>query len=266
MGNPNESVNSASTLKLMSNMRKFVVIICTMLSALNVYSQQAEDPYGKPIIILTERNPWLMVIGSDTPTFALYEKGHVIYKRLDDKKLTIFEGKLEPEQLNSFVAGLGLSDSFYKLPEEIVASSWTDQPTNLLELHISTPKKISVYGNLRSPAKDLSRSVPEELLLVLEKLIAYSDPSARVWSPKVMEVMFWDFSYAKEKKAWPKGLPDLKSPSTRKLPNGVYSVYLTADHYDAFKKFYPSIGERTAVEINGKKMTMSARYPFPNIR
>lgn len=36
----------------------------------------------QPIILLTIYNPWLMVIGSDEPTFALYDNGLVIYQRI----------------------------------------------------------------------------------------------------------------------------------------------------------------------------------------
>src|SRR4051812_15359197 len=36
----------------------------------------------KPLVLLTVYNPWLMVIGSDEPTFALYDNGLVIYQRL----------------------------------------------------------------------------------------------------------------------------------------------------------------------------------------
>src|SRR5687767_3175549 len=36
----------------------------------------------QPIVLLTIYNPWLMVIGSDAPTFALYDNGLVIYQRL----------------------------------------------------------------------------------------------------------------------------------------------------------------------------------------
>lgn len=37
--------------------------------------ERYDSLYGKPLIVLVESDPWLMVIGSDVPTFAMYEKG-----------------------------------------------------------------------------------------------------------------------------------------------------------------------------------------------
>jgi hypothetical protein len=34
----------------------------------------------QPLVLLTEYNPWAMVIGSDSPTFALYGNGTVIWR------------------------------------------------------------------------------------------------------------------------------------------------------------------------------------------
>lgn len=34
----------------------------------------------QPLIVLVETDPWLMAIGSDSPRFALYDDGLVIYR------------------------------------------------------------------------------------------------------------------------------------------------------------------------------------------
>ena len=80
-----------------------------------------------------------------------------------------------------------------------------------------------------------------------------------------MEVMLWDYSYAPNKKPWPERLPDLNAVTTIKFRDGMYSVFLDRTQFEEFKKFYSSLGEKTAVEINGKKMSIAARYPFPNL-
>jgi hypothetical protein len=77
--------------------------------------------------------------------------------------------------------------------------------------------------------------------------------------------MFWDYDYAPNKKPWPKKFPDLKSSSTIKHGD-MYSVYIDKTDFTEFKAYYPSIGEKEAVEINGKKMAISYRFPFPNIK
>jgi len=58
--------------------------ILTILLTLNLtvtFGQTFNEKYGKPIVVLIETDPWLMVIGSDVPTFALYESGQIIYKK-----------------------------------------------------------------------------------------------------------------------------------------------------------------------------------------
>ncbi|MBP6005153.1 MAG: hypothetical protein KA746_17120 [Pyrinomonadaceae bacterium] len=247
-------------------MRTLGVLFGLVLAMLPICGQTSKDAYGKPLIVLTEQNPWLMAIGSDTPSFVLYENGKVIYKHVEDRTLTIYESPLDSDQLRNFIGSLNLADSFYELPTKIIASNWTDQPNNVLTMNLTIPKTFIIYGNIRRSDKLIDETVPKELLLVIKKLINFSGPSATVWKPQVMEVMFWDFGYAKEMKAWPKDLPDLKSVGTKKFANGMYSVYLNVDQFEAFKKFSTTIDERTAVLINGKKMTMSARYPFPNIQ
>ncbi|MDO8898982.1 MAG: hypothetical protein Q7V19_15130 [Bacteroidales bacterium] len=43
--------------------RILLLITLTLLSGLT-YGQQIDNTYGKPLIVLTETDPWLMVIGS----------------------------------------------------------------------------------------------------------------------------------------------------------------------------------------------------------
>jgi hypothetical protein len=245
-------------------MNRLLILTLIIFGALPVFGQYNDPTYGTPQIVLFERNPWLMVIGSDTPTFVLYEKGQIIYKKTSENKQTIFEVQLDPEQKRSFIADIGLSKDFYALPKEIVATGWTDQPSNQLVINLDNPKNIYVYGNLRR-AGSLEKPPPEAFLNVYKKLIDYTNTNAKEWAPRRMEVMFWDFSYAKNKTPWPKDLPDLNSPTTIKFPGDMYSVFLEPPFFERFKSFFASIGEKTAVEINGKKMAISYRYPFPNI-
>ena len=62
------------------------------------------------------------------------------------------------------------------------------------------------------------------------------------------------------------GLQDfLESPKTVKRGED-YSVYIDKKDYDEFIKYYSSMGEKQAVEINGKKMAIDYRLPFPNLK
>ena len=77
-------------------MKTIILITIAILFTINYgYSQQWNDEYGNPVIALTETNPWLMVIGSDVPTIAIYESGYVVYKRIQNKKMKYFSVKLD---------------------------------------------------------------------------------------------------------------------------------------------------------------------------
>jgi hypothetical protein len=56
-------------------MTKTILTILLTFSLAISFGQTFNDKYGQPIIVLIETDPWLMVIGSDVPTFALYENG-----------------------------------------------------------------------------------------------------------------------------------------------------------------------------------------------
>lgn len=243
---------------------KLSLLLLIFCSCSIVFSQKIYDEYGKRQVVLIERNPWLMVIGSDTPTFALYDTGQVIYKVRDRDSVKTYEAHLDAAESSKFIEGLELSDSFYNLPNQIVVSSWTDQPDNFLLIDITKQKTVNVYGNLRRTTEmTRDKKAPIEFMRVYEKLINFSHKSAKEWQPKVIEVMLWDFDYAKNKIAWPKTLPDLNSATTKKFNDGAYSVFIESGQFEEFKKFYQLVAEKTAVLINGKKMAISYRYPFP---
>lgn len=85
------------------------------------------------------------------------------------------------------------------------------------------------------------------------------------WLPNKIEVMLWDYNYAPNKRPWPENFPDLNSPSTIKFNDNTYSVFIDKADFDKFKKYYLSMGEKEAVEINNRKMAISYGLPFPNL-
>lgn len=56
-------------------MTKILLTLLLTFSLTISFGQTFNEKYGQPIIVLIETDPWLMVIGSDVPTFALYENG-----------------------------------------------------------------------------------------------------------------------------------------------------------------------------------------------
>jgi hypothetical protein len=89
-----------------------------------------------------------MVIGSDVPTFALYNTGQIIYKKIENERLKLYEIKLTKQELEKVIQSLAISSDIYKLPNDIEAARGTDQPTTELFLNIDFRKTISIYGGL----------------------------------------------------------------------------------------------------------------------
>lgn len=211
------------------------------------------------LISLYEYDPWKMVVGSDSPTFILYEDGTAIfwdakqkqyqYTQLDNTGVVKEMGEL---------GNLGSLESDYSL------SNWTDQPTQVISFKLGNDvKTISIYGNLRKQ-KEVREKAPTLLLSKFDQFIHYSKSEAKIWKPEYLEVMIWPYEYAPEKSIiWPEKWPDINSGSARKRGDS-YSIYLPYDEYENFKAFIATRNEKGAVEINGKKWAVSTRIPFPH--
>ena len=114
------------------------------------FGQEWNEKYGAPIVVLIETDPWLMVIGSDVPTIAIYQYGDVIYKRIENKKMNYYSVKLDTSETQELIYSLGISDSLIKMADYTNATDWTDQPTNELILNFDSARVKRVYGNFPS--------------------------------------------------------------------------------------------------------------------
>ncbi|MEB0261000.1 MULTISPECIES: hypothetical protein [unclassified Mucilaginibacter] len=247
-------------------MKKLFVFLTICLSSAATFGQHFNVKYGSPIVVFTKTNPWLMVLGSDVPSFVAYQNGQIIYNAKTGKTSKYFQVKLSPEELKKTLSKLGITDSLLKLPKQIDASSASDQPTNELLLNFDTLTKISVYGNLRGDEKARSQT-PKPFLNVYDNLIGYKNNSATDWMPDSIEVMATGYSYAPEKSMpWPKDWPNLKNTTTVKRSNNLYSIYLDKKYYADFIRLLFSLKEKQAIKISGKKFSLSYRLPFPNLR
>jgi hypothetical protein len=213
--------------------------------------------------MLTEFNPWAMVVGSDSPTFVLYENGTVIYQ----KNGTYVSAKLTPAEVGAFINGLGRSN-LTKLKDSYTISERTDQPTNVLLVRTDDMnyKKISIYGNIRSLKTKSAEAVPlpDDLTGALRRVLKYDSANSTVWMPEYLEVMIWPFEYAKGKAAdWPTCWPGLADQKTIKRKN-TYSIFIPKSQYEELKKFMAQLKPTQAVRIDNKKWAVSTRFPFPH--
>ena len=230
---------------------------------------------AEPVLVVLERNPWLMVIGSDSPTFALYDDGSVIWLRDKPTKDEPFSRGTTPSAKAALKEVIPYD--LEKFSEHYELTSWTDQPTTV----IWTPQKtISIYGRWR-PASDpvasdpqlkaiaerdkkMSDSLPAEIRESLLRIDAQRKHEGDAWLPNRVEVMLWPYEYAPEESlVWPKKWPGLSATSTAKRGEDSYSVFLPSEELAALREFLAKRRQRGAVLIDGKKMSASFRFPFP---
>lgn len=228
-----------------------------------------------PVLVVLERNPWLMVIGSDSPTFASYDDGTVIYLKTTATQDELFLHRqisraaqalraIVPYDLTKFA-------DYYEL------SSWTDQPTTI----IWTPKKtVSIYGRWRrtsvvdetsSPEMKeiidreakLSASLPAEIRATLEKIDEERKLPGVGWLPRQVEIMLWPYEYAPDDSTiWPKDWPALSTSNTVRRGNS-YSVFLPLAELPRLRELLTNRKEKGGILIEGKKMAVAYRFPFP---
>ncbi len=248
-------------------MTKYLATILLTFTLTFSFGQTFNEKYGQPIVVLIETDPWLMVIGSDVPTFSLYENGQIIYKKVIDKRWKYFEVKNDRETTQKIIKSLGISDSLMKQQDHIEASSWTDQPTNIMILSFDTVRQISVYGRIRDPKNEARHKTPKDFLSVYDNIIKFESDSAEEWLPDSFEIMATKYSYSPEKPLkWNKEWNNINSKTTVKRGEDLYSIYLDKKYFEEFIKLLKSLKEKQAVEINGEKYSLTYRLPFPNLR
>gem|GEM_PF-512607 len=248
-------------------MTQHILTILMTLSLTFSFGQTYNETYGQPIVVLIETDPWLMVIGSDVPTFALYENGQIIYRKIVDKKYKYFEVKNNAEKTQEIVKSFGITDSLMKQPDYTEASSWTDQPTNILLLNFDTLRQIAVYGNLQHTKNEARENTPKDFLTVYDNILKFDDEIAKEWFPDTIEIMVTDYSHSPERPLkWNSKWNDINSSTTVKRGDNLYSIYLDRKYFADFLKLLRSLKEKQAVEINGKKYSLTYRLPFPNLR
>lgn len=237
------------------------------------------DPFNgpKPIAVLLQTDPWLMVIGSDTPMVTIYEDGQVLYLKREPKKPpVILIVHLSPKALTAIIQKLIAFGDYSKVKRYYdLAPNITDLPETKIYLSIGKTKLVtSVYGLMVSdthiPAYStfVGKQKPDDLPETIKDLHAYLTSldfaEAKPWNPKFIEVMIWPYDYAPEESIhWPKDWPGLDSPSTLKRRDA-YSIFLPGAEIPRLRDFLTTQKEKGAVEIGGKKWAVSVRYTFPS--
>jgi hypothetical protein len=228
---------------------------------------QVAEKTPKPLFVQIEYNPWAMVIGADTPTFALYDDATVIYWRKEARASKYMSAKLTDAEMSQVLEKIKPQE-FASLEKRYEpARGITDQPVILMVLRKEdgSYKGVYVYGSIkRANDGTYAKGVPSLLADIFEFVSSYDNAKATEWLPDYIEVMVWPYEYAPDKDLiWPKGWPDLSDPRTVKRGDG-YSIYLGKALFEELRSFLAKRRERQAVRISGKKWAVDVRLPFPD--
>lgn len=215
-----------------------------------------------PVLVLMEFNPWLMVIGSDAPSFVLYDDGTVIFR--DAETFDYFTVTLDDEDKAAMREVIDV-DAFFALEEYYDGVPVTDQPSNVIYVwHADDMKRVGAYGDLRSDrpygadipsARD---TVPDVLLDAFDMMAFYEHEKADPWLPEFIEVMVWphntlDFA------DWPDEWPSLNDECAVQRGEDSYSIYLPSEYLDDLVDMRQ---DHNAVLLNGESRAFAWRYPF----
>ena len=243
-----------------------LLLVLILFCGQEAISQNQDRDFGKPLVVLTESNPWLMVIGSDVPTLALYDSGRVIYKVTTDNRSFYVTTKLDMMQTQAFISSLKLNDELSAIDNEIMASNGSDQPTNTLVLNFKELKIKNVYGNLRTDQNAIANT-PQAFLDTYNTIINFKGENATTWIPEYIEVLLTDYSHSpRTPLPWPEEWPNLESKSTVERNDSLYSLYLPKANYEDYLALLNQLKEKQGVQINGTIFSVSTRFPFPNLR
>jgi hypothetical protein len=249
---------------------KFGFICCLIcLLAFGAVGAQDATPEATPAtegphlrLMLKEFDPWRMVLGSDSPTFAAYDDGLIIFKRVKDNGDVAFASvQLPPEKLDTLLADFGVTDAFYKLNDYYETVGKTDQPSSVITVidERGATKQVSVYGSLRQD-EEARRNAPAAYLKAYDSIDQYDPAAAKTWLPEQFEVVLWAYDHASDAVNWPKDWPGLDDPTTIRRDE-VYSLYVDMDQYERFQKL---VKDGSALKLDGKTWAFTVRFPFPH--
>jgi hypothetical protein len=210
-----------------------------------------------PALVLIESDPWLDVVGSDSPSLALYEDGTVIQLKGNGFVATQLTRDSRDKLLQSVSA-----EALRPFYGEFAATTSTDQITEeLLVYHGVKPVFISVYGSLEDP--EVRSKIPSQVVAAFDTLKAFNPPAEHPWLPHQIEVMVWPYEYTPDVSTeWPRDLPDLNDPDTVSRGDS-FSIFVPASKLDEVRATLARRKEKGAILINGKKWAASIRFPFP---
>jgi hypothetical protein len=236
-------------------------------------SHAANQETLRPLVVWMENDPWYTVYGFDSPAFAIYDSGLVIYR---DDIIQPEEGRpyfsyksfrLDENALNDFREALPIED-FWKLRDEYSLVLMTNQPQNGLFVWQGDQfKGVKIYGDVRQPDRYEDETdmpaPPVPALEIIHMLLALDALQAEPWEPARVEVVLWPVSGSKYfplPLRWPDDWPDLSDPTATERERG-YTILLARSAFDDLNERLPATGN--CVDIHAQRWAVWFRFPFP---
>ncbi len=223
----------------------------------------AEPPglTARPVVAVYEKDPWAMVIGSDVPSFVLYDDGQVI----DSPRTGEPPGRARART----TAGPALAKRLFELlspePDRRSLSHSTDQPSTAFLIRTGDGWiHRSVYGMSQGckPTGPDAQPVPPRVRDACAAIANLSLTDRAPWAAERIEVMLWGFSHSRlSPKAWPAGVPP--PPSRAPPERGIVKHVISAKHEPALRAFLKSLEPNQAVAHAGHKWSVRTRAVVP---
>jgi hypothetical protein len=217
--------------------------------------------------VLVKYNPWLQVVGADSPVFALYQDGTAIYRDTAARapRSGFSTVHLDATEWDALFRHLGSLRDLVALDTAYQLVTSTDQPTNELSLWVGERvKRIAVYGYLDDPRAPARGTAPRSFLRAFDALRRFASARATPWRPPRAEVMIWPFEYATiPSVSWPPGWPTLTSSDTRIRHKTSYSLFVDSARFDSLNVLVRQLGIGQPLLLARHKWAMAVRFPFP---
>ncbi|MCX6955820.1 MAG: hypothetical protein NTV51_27055 [Verrucomicrobia bacterium] len=242
-------------------------------------AEENAEGFGQPVLVMIGRNPWLMVMGSESASFVLYENRIALFIANREGKFQRSRAMLTSAEYEAFLKSALGADDLDRIPAHTSLTSWTDQMTTELVYRRADGRlrRMSVYGSFDSEGRlqgvptgrerrPVVERVPDSLLKAFREIGAFSPAKAEPWSSKYLEVMIWAYNHAPDKNLpWPAKWPGLGDPNTIKDggPYDSHRLFLPASEEQVLVEFLKSRREKQAVLIDGRKWAVSFRRPLP---
>jgi len=227
------------------------VAVCTGLFS-SLCGAETFDPFKgpAPILVVIQTEPWGMVVGGETPAYALYENGLFVFRDHSAKDILRYRAIQLPERdRESLFDLLGNSAPAggFKARYDLAPWNVTDQPelriffqtkdqTVVTRLYAWTLEGPSITKSMVEEMERLEpgsgkSDKPEPVLpgglgKVFDRLREISGRPSQVWDSSYREAVLWPFQHAKGKgMPWPMNLPQPGSKFVRTFPHRL-SVYV----------------------------------------